>query len=44
MYLCRVSWMICVGDVMYLGRLLCSWYANINSVAARADRDVTSLG
>ena len=44
MNLCHVSWMICDGDVLCLGSLLCSWYAGSISVVARVDMVVFSLG
>ncbi len=43
MYLCHVSWMICVRVVVCLGSLLCSWNANSTSLAARVDRALPSL-
>jgi hypothetical protein len=44
MYLCHVSWMICVGVVMCLGSFLCTWNGGSISVSARVDRAMPSLG
>jgi len=42
MYLCHVACMICVGGVMWLGSLVCSWDAVSIRVAARVDRAMSS--
>ncbi len=43
MYLCHVSWRICVGVVVCLDSLLCSWCVGSISLTARVHRSMSSL-
>ena len=44
MYLCHVSCMVCVVNVVGLGSFVCSWDAGCVSVEARVDRATSNLG